>query len=243
MAGYIANNTAELLIEAKNGNSSARDILVRNNLGLVWSIVRKFSNRGYEQDDLFQIGCIGLLKAITKFDQSFDVKFSTYAVPMIIGEIRRFLRDDGIIKVSRSLKQSSTKVRYAKDQLLKELGRDPTIKEISDYSGLNEEEIVMASEASWIPESLFNTAGESDNGLELMGKISADAQNENDIVDKLALREILEKLGIREKQIIFMRYFRQKTQIQTACSLGISQVQVSRLEKKIIESIRKSMNM
>ena len=238
------SNVLELIEKAKLGDKSAQSRLVENNLGLVWSIVRRFQNRGYETDDLFQIGCIGLIKAINKFDSSFDVKFSTYAVPMIIGEIKRFIRDDGLIKVSRSLKETAGKVRMTKEIMSKELGREPTINEIAERLSLLPEDIVMAIEAGCAPESLYSEIGEGDNSpLLLIDRINAESGSEVDLIDKIALRQILEKLSPREKQIIILRYFKEKTQFQIAKMLGISQVQVSRIEKKILADIRKKINM
>ncbi len=241
MDEIFEKETLELIQEAKKGNKEAQSALVEKNLGLVWSIVRRFQNRGYETEDIFQIGCIGLIKAINKFDCSFDVKFSTYAVPMIIGEIKRFIRDDGIIKVSRSLKELSNKARVTKEIMTKELGREPTISEISSRLEIPVEELVMAMEASCSPESLYSTIGEGDNSSTLLiDRINNEGNdNEIDLVDKIDLRKVLDTLKPREKQIIILRYFKEKTQVQIAKMLGISQVQVSRIEKKILEDIRK----
>ena len=237
---YDGLDAIQLIIMAREGDKLAQNLLVEKNIGLVWSIVRRFQNRGYETDDLFQIGCIGLIKAISKIDISFDVKFSTYAVPMIIGEIKRFLRDDGIIKVSRSLKEASNKARIAKEVMSKELGREPTIGEIAERLNIPVEELVMAVEAGHAPESLFNPVGDGDNSsLLLIDKLYDDCNdNETDIIDKIALRQVMDTLRPREKQIIILRYFKEKTQVQIAKMLGISQVQVSRIEKKILEDIR-----
>ena len=237
-------NSFEFIKKAKNGDKNAQSILVEKNIGLVWSIVRRFQNRGYEAEDLFQIGCIGLIKAINKFDSNFNVKLSTYAVPMIIGEIKRFIRDDGIIKVSRSLKELGNKVRITKEVMIKELGREPTINEIAIRLDTPAEELVMAIEAGYTPESLFSTIGEGDNPqMLLLDKIDGgENHHEMDLVDKIALRQVVDSLNPREKQIIILRYFKEKTQFQIAKLLGISQVQVSRIEKKILEDIRKKIN-
>lgn len=231
---------AELMARAKAGDKEAQSALVENNVGLVWSIVRRFQNRGYEVDDLFQIGCIGLIKSISKFDRSFDVRFSTYAVPMIIGEIKRFLRDDGIIKVSRSLKETSNRARITKEVMSKELGREPTINEMAERLNISTEELVMAVEAGYSPESLFNTVGDGDNSqLLLIDRINDECNDsETEIIDRIALRQVLDTLKPRERQIIILRYFKEKTQVQIARQLGISQVQVSRIEKKILEEIK-----
>lgn len=241
---YKGADTIQLIIRAKTGDKLAQAAIVENNIGLVWSIVRRFQNRGHEVEDLFQIGCIGLIKAINKFDTAFDVKFSTYAVPMIIGEIKRFLRDDGIIKVSRSLKEMSNRARITKEVMSKELGREPTINEMAQRLDISTEELVMAVEAGYSPESLFNPVGEGENSpLMLIDKLNDECNdNETDIIDKIALKQILDTLKPREKQIIILRYFKEKTQVQIARLLGISQVQVSRIEKKIIEDIRNRIN-
>lgn len=237
---YKEKDTTELILLAREGDRRARSILVENNIGLVWSIVRRFQNRGHETEDLFQIGCIGLIKAINKFDTSFDVRFSTYAVPMIIGEIKRFLRDDGIIKVSRSLKEVSNKARITKEILIRELGREPSVSELAQRLDIPMEELVMAMEAGHSPESLFSPISEGDSSsLLLIDKINDSCNDdEMDIIDRIALREIMDTLKPRERQIIILRYFKEKTQVQIARMLGISQVQVSRIEKKILEDIR-----
>lgn len=237
-------NSFELIKKAKDGDKKAQAILVEKNIGLVWSIIKRFQNRGYESDDLFQIGCIGLIKAINKFDSNFNVRFSTYAVPMIIGEIKRFIRDDGIIKVSRSLKEVANKARITKEIMSKELGHEPTIKEMSNRLNIPCEDLVMAIEAGYTPESLFSTVGDGDNSqMLLIDKIDRDNNhNEMDLIDKIALRQVVDDLNPREKQIIVLRYFKEKTQFQIAKLLGISQVQVSRIEKRILEDIRKKIN-
>ncbi len=232
-----------LIINAKAGDKQAQATLVEKNVGLVWSIVKRFQNRGYEIDDLYQIGSIGLIKAINKFDASYDVKFSTYAVPMIIGEIKRFIRDDGIIKVSRSLKEIASKARITKEILSKELGREPSVNEVSERMNVSPEELVLALEAGCTPESLYSTVGEGDNTpILLIDRINADNNSsEVDLIDKIAIRQILDSLDTRERQIIILRYFKEKTQVQIAKLLGISQVQVSRIEKKILKDIKHKM--
>jgi RNA polymerase sporulation-specific sigma factor len=233
----------ELVKKAQKGDKCAQAMLVEKNVGLVWSIVKRFQNRGYETDDLFQIGCMGLIKSINKFDCSFEVKFSTYAVPMIIGEIKRFMRDDGIIKVSRSLKEISNKVKITKEIMSKELGREPSIGEMAVRLNIPKEELVMAIEAGCMPESLYNTIGDSDNSpVLLIDRIDADNNSEIDLIDKIAIRQILDTLDKRERQIIILRYFKEKTQVQIARILGISQVQVSRIEKRILKEMKKKIN-
>lgn len=232
-----------LIINAKAGDRQAQATLVEKNVGLVWSIVKRFQNRGYEIDDLYQIGSIGLIKAINKFDASYGVKFSTYAVPMIIGEIKRFIRDDGIIKVSRSLKEIASKARITKEIVSKELGREPSVNEIAERMNVSTEELVLALEAGCSPESLYSTVGEGDNSpILLIDRINADNNSsEVDLIDKIAIRQILDSLDTRERQIIILRYFKEKTQVQIAKLLGISQVQVSRIEKKILKDIKHKM--
>ena len=232
--------TIELIGKAQNGDMEAKDKLVKHNMGLIKSVLRGFTNRGYEMDDLFQIGSIGLLKAIDKFDTSYDVKFSTYAVPMIAGEIKIFLRDDGLIKVSRSLKQTANRVKYTQDRLSKILGREPTIQEISDELDIDKEDIVMALESSYHPDYLYDVVHQNEgNPLFLIDKISAEEDREKDIIEKIILKEMLSKLKERDRQVIVLRYFKDKTQVQVAELLGISQVQVSRIEKKIIEEMKR----
>lgn len=235
---YLSDSEVRDLIErSQSGDSEARDELVHRNTRLVWSVVQRFLNRGYEADDLFQIGCIGLLKAIDKFNLEFDVKFSTYAVPMIIGEIQRFLRDDGTLKVSRSLKETAHKVRKTRDELSKKLGRLPTIQEIADELKVTPEEIVFAQEANRNPSSIHETVYENDGDpITLMDQISDD--EEEKWFEKIAIRDAIDRLSEREKLIVYLRYYKDQTQSEVAKRLGISQVQVSRLEKKILRLIK-----
>ena len=226
-----------LIALSQAGDHIARETLVNCNIRLVWSVVQRFLNRGYEPEDLFQIGCIGLLKSVDKFDLQYDVKFSTYAVPMIIGEIQRFLRDDGTIKVSRSLKELANKVRKKKDELSKKLGRMPTVKEIAEELDISPEDVVFAQEANKPPSSIHETVFENDGDpITLMDQIADEGQEK--WFDKLALNEAISTLTERERLIVYLRYFRDQTQSEVAARLGISQVQVSRLEKKILQLIR-----
>lgn len=235
-------DTLELIKLSKNGDKEARDRIVTENVGLVWSIVRRFNNRGHEIEDLFQIGSIGLIKAIDKFDMSFDVKFSTYAVPMITGEIKRFLRDDGMIKVSRSLKETAGKVRITREILNNKLGREPTIDEISSEIGIDTEDIVMALESNAEVESLYKTIYQGDgNAIYLIDKLEQTNDDNDNMIDKLALREIIDSLDQKDRDLIKLRYFMDKTQTDIAKELGISQVQVSRLEKKILRIMREKL--
>ncbi len=230
------DKNTELLIRYKNGDKLARDKLCEENMGLVWNIVKRFALSGAEADDLAQTGSVGLLKAIDNFDTSFGVKFSTYAVPMIIGEIRRFLRDDGLIKVSRNIKMNSRKGAVAREELTIILGREPTLEEISNRCGISTEELVEAFEATAVPDSI-NRETFSDGGGELSGLLKS-CDDEERIVDKIAVKNILDKLDKRERQILVLRYFKGKTQQEIAPVIGVSQVQVSRIEKKVLEKIR-----
>lgn len=230
----------ELILKSQDGDEQAKEQIVNSNIRLIWSVVQRFLNRGYEADDLFQIGAIGLLKAVDKFDMSFDVRFSTYAVPMIIGEIQRFIRDDGTVKVSRSLKETANKVRKAKDELAKEIGRLPTIKEIADRLQISPEDVIFAQEANRAPTSIHETVFENDGDpITLMDQISDESQNK--WFDKIALQEAINNLSERERLIVYLRYFKDQTQSEVAERLGISQVQVSRLEKKILAAIKDQM--
>lgn len=228
------------IAQSQQGSQEARDILVEKNMRLVWSVVQRFLNRGYDPDDLFQIGCIGLLKSVDKFDLSYDVKFSTYAVPMIIGEIQRFIRDDGSVKVSRSLKETGNKIRKKKDELTKSLGRTPTVQELSQALEISAEEVVHAQEASKSPHSIHETVYENDGDpITLLDQI---ADQDTKWFDKIALQESIRALEERERLIIYLRYYKDQTQSDVANRLGISQVQVSRIEKKILKYIKDQMN-
>jgi RNA polymerase sporulation-specific sigma factor len=234
-------DTLELIKLSKEGDKEARDRVVTENVGLVWSIVRRFANRGHEMEDLFQIGSIGLIKAIDKFDESYDVKFSTYAVPMITGEIKRFLRDDGMIKVSRSLKETATKIRIVRERYNNIHGREPTIDEIEEELNLERDEIVMALETGAEVESLYKTIYQGDGSpIYLIDKLAETKDSEN-LVDRLALKEIIASLNEKEQEIIRLRYFKDRTQTDIAKELGISQVQVSRMEKRILKIMREKL--
>lgn len=239
---YLDDGQVKRLIkQSQEGDSHSRDKLVESNIRLVWSVVQRFLNRGYEADDLFQIGCIGLLKSIDKFDLSYDVKFSTYAVPMIIGEIQRFLRDDGTVKVSRSLKETANRIRRTKDELSKTLGRQPKLSEIADDLGISAEEVVFAQEALRSPSSIHETVYENDGDpITLMDQIADDQAQK--WFDKFTLKEAIIGLTERERLIVYLRYFKDQTQSEVAERLGISQVQVSRLEKKILKQIKEEMS-
>ncbi|WP_227935100.1 RNA polymerase sporulation sigma factor SigF [Alkalihalobacillus deserti] len=230
----------KLIAKSQEGDQEARDLIVNRNTRLVWSVVQRFMNRGYEADDLFQIGCIGLIKSVDKFDLSYDVKFSTYAVPMIIGEIQRFLRDDGTVKVSRSIKELGNKIRKMKDEMTKSLGRTPTVNEIAEQLEITPEEVVFAGEASRSLSSIHETVYENDGDpITLLDQIAD--QTETKWFDKIALKEAIRDLDERERLIVYLRYYKDQTQSEVAARLGISQVQVSRLEKKILEQMKLEM--
>ena len=234
--------TLMLIKKAQQGDKEAQSLLLKNNIGLIKSIVKRFLNRGYEYEDLFQLGSIGLLKAIKNFDPGYNVRFSTYAVPMIAGEIKRFIRDDGIVKVSRSLKELNGKIRQAKDRLTKENGKEPTLNEISEELGVPSEDVVMAIDATAAPEYLYDTIHQDDGSpIFLIDKVVAEEDKSGEMLDRLTLKEMIRKLKPRERQIIMMRYFQDRTQTQIAQKLGIYQVQVSRIEKRVLDKMRQSM--
>ncbi len=236
------DETAKLIQSAHEGDKSARDRLVSENMGLVWSIVRRFGGRGYDPEDLFQIGSIGLIKAIDKFDLSFDVKFSTYAVPMIAGEIKRFLRDDGMIKVSRVLKETAVKAKGVKEALNLKLGREPTLNEIAGELGICVEELAAAMESGAEIESLQKTIYQGDgSSIHLMDKLEERSNPAEEVMNKMLLGRLLNELSPQERKIIICRYYMEQTQTQIAKELGISQVQVSRMEKKILKSMREKL--
>ena len=236
------DETMRLIQMAHEGDKAARDQLVEDNVGLVWSIVRRFAGRGHELEDLFQIGSIGLLKAIDKFDLSYDVRFSTYAVPMITGEIKRFLRDDGLIKVSRSVKELGMKVGAARESLSGSLGREPTIEEIAGELKVSREEVAASLEAGAEVESLYRPFGKNDGQeLCLMDRLEEKEDAEETLLSRMVLRELISEPGPKEREIIIRRYFYNQTQSVIAADLDISQVQVSRLEKKILRQMREKL--
>lgn len=224
---------------AHEGDQKARDQLVMDNVGLVWSIVRRFAGRGHELEDLYQIGCIGLIKAIDKFNLEFDVKFSTYAVPMITGEIKRFLRDDGMIKVSRSLKELGMRVSSAREQMIWELGREPGLEELAARVGVSREEVAASMEAATEVESIYKAVGSGeDQNLCLLDKLPDDREMQEELLNRMVLGQLLKQLNEKDREIIIKRYFDNQTQSQIAAELNISQVQVSRLEKRILRQMR-----
>ncbi|MBR1931058.1 MAG: SigB/SigF/SigG family RNA polymerase sigma factor [Lachnospiraceae bacterium] len=244
-----------LIARSQAGEKEAREVLIERNLGLVHHIVRRFIGRGYDAEDLFQIGVIGLMKAIDHFNLELEVRFSTYAVPMITGEIKRFLRDDGIVKVSRTIKENGLKVRVARQRLQNRLNREPTLQEIAVETALSEEEIVLAMEADLSVESIYSAVHQDDGSeMYLVDKVvqgergstgsvggmagsSGDSEKER-LLDRLLIEQLLEELEENDRKLIYMRYFQNKTQVEVARTMNISQVQVSRLEKKILRRMR-----
>lgn len=239
---YNYDKNPELLALAKNGDADAMNELIEMNLPLVSSISKKFLNRGYDYEDIFQIGSIGLVKAINNFDLNYNVKFSTYAVPMIIGEIKRFLRDDGMIKVSRNVKSLSRRINFYKEILTKKLKRSPTIEELADYAEVDKEEILFAIESSNSLQYLYDTIHQDDGApILLIDKLSEKGVDDGNLIERIALKEALQSLDSKARQIIILRYFKDKTQVQVAKMLGISQVQVSRIEKKVLSQMKKKL--
>lgn len=235
--------TLAYIRKAHQGDKAARDTLVTENLGLVWSVVRRFDHRGLDREELFQIGCIGLIKAIDRFDVDYEVCFSTYAVPVIMGEIRRFLRDDGIVKVSRGLKENNWKIQKAKEELCRKLGREPRLEEMSEATGLTPEEMVLAMESGREVESIYRSVYQSDGSEISLADRLAEERNDQELLEnRLLVERLMEELTPQEQTLIRLRYFEDATQSQTAAALGTSQVQVSRLEKKILLRMRKSIS-
>ncbi len=258
------DGTMSLILRAQQGDPDAKEELVKQNLGLVGSIVKRFEHRGHDREELFQIGSIGLIKAIDKFDLTYGVAFSTYAVPLISGEIRRFLRDDGLVRISRSLKENGWRIKKAAEKISNEKGREATMQELSQATGLGQEDILMAVEANMEVESIYRSVYQSDGSeLYLVDQVASgggigqavaagtmeytalhaggsDPEKEK-ILDNMLLAQLLDKLAERERELIRLRYFQEQTQVQVAQQLGMSQVQVSRLEKKILLKMRREM--
>ena len=227
----------ELLRKAKHGDEKAKNAIFTNNTPLLKSIIRRFAGKGVEYDDLYQIACIGFLKAVNNFDESFGVKFSTYTVPMVIGEIKRYMRDNGAIKVSRTLKILANRINKYVDSYQTQHNVLPPVEAIATEFGITADEVVVAMDSARMPISIFDKFEDDEEGSELINKIVSD-DGEEKILDKIHISNIIEKLNEREKKIVVMRYFKDKTQTEIAEALGVSQVQVSRLENKIIDKIR-----
>ena len=242
-------DTMGLIERSHHGDKQAREKLVKENMGLVWSIVRRFAGRGTDSEDLFQIGAMGLIKAIDKFDTSYEVKFSTYAVPMIAGEIKRFLRDDGIVKVSRTLKENWWKIRRETEQSRQKKGRDPNMEELSELTGLDREEIAMSLEAGVEVDSLYRPIHQSDGSetclldrVESQGHMGGGEDMEKEqLLNRVVLEQLLSELEDSERRLIMMRYMQDKTQTEVAGVLGVPQVRVSGMEKKILARMREKL--
>ena len=225
----------ELLKRAQSGDQDAAEILLSQNSGLIWAVAKRYTGRGVETDDLYQLGCLGFIKAVNGFDLSFGTQFSTYAVPKISGEIRRFLRDDGAVKVSRTIKEQAIAIKSMRNQLISALGREPTVLEISRQTGFTPEEIALAENATATVESIHRELGQEGFSLE---NILADEQSEERMVEHIALQQAMEKLPEKENTVIKLRYFHGLTQDRVSKVLGVSQVQISRIEKKAIKTLR-----
>lgn len=233
------NQTLALIGRAHQGDKEARDTLFEKNIGLIYSVAKRFTGRGVEMEDLFQIGSIGLLKAVDKFNTDYEVQFSTYAVPMIAGEIKRYLRDDGILKVSRSLKENHYKLYRAREELERGLGREPTLIELSEKMNLPVEELVMTMESGAEVESLYKSIYQGEGTeLSLLDKLPEKKDQQEVVLNKIFLEEILKDLDAKERQLIYMRYFKDMTQTEIAGEIGVSQVQVSRMEKRILKRLQ-----
>lgn len=232
------NHLEDLIARAQSGDRGATEKLVEENSGLIWSVVRRFMGRGTEPDDLYQLGCLGFLKAIEGFDLQYGTQFSTYAVPKIAGEIRRFLRDDGAVKVSRSLKEQAATIKSTRNRLTAALGREPTVQEISRQTGFTPEEIALAETATAATESIQRETGEEGFSLE---NVLTDTESEERMVEKIALKQAIEALPEREKLVVKLRFFHSLTQQRVAKVMDVSQVQVSRIEKKAIAMLREMM--
>lgn len=234
---------AVLIGRAQAGEKEAREVLIEQNLGLVRHIVKRFAGRGYDAEDLFQIGVIGLIKSIDKFDMNYDVKFSTYAVPLITGEIKRFMRDDGMVKVSRTLKENGMRVKYARERLGNKLNREPTLTEVAGEAALSVEDAVLAMEANVQVESIYKSVYQNDgNEIFMVDQLADEKQDEQEsVLNHLMVKQLMSDLPQKEQTLIKLRYYQDKTQTEVAEVLGISQVQVSRLEKKILQGMRQKM--
>lgn len=232
--------TEELIRRSQEGDKEAREVLIEENMGLIHHVVKRFLGRGVEAEDLFQIGAIGLVKAVDRFDLSFGVRFSTYAVPMIAGEIKRFLRDDSMIKISRSLKELAIRAARLREQILMERGEEPGVEELAGCLGVEPEELVQAMDGSAEVESLQKIVYQGDGeGLSLMDKVEQEKDEEETLLRQLLLEQLLRDLEPKERKLIVLRFFHDRTQTQVAKELGMSQVQVSRLEKKILLSLKR----
>lgn len=237
----MADDNLSLIERAKQGDAEAKNLLINQNYPLVKSVIRRYRNKGVDYDDLFQLGCVGFVKAINNFDVRFGVKFSTYAVPMIAGEVKRFLRDDGSVKVSRAMKSLSIQIKKFIDEN-QNRGENPTIEQIACHFNVDQQEVVFAMDASNYPVSLSAKVDGNDDGGSTLSDCIENEQDNEQILDHLILKSLIKNLDERERKIIIMRYYRDKTQSEIAEELGVSQVQVSRIENKVIEQFKKEFN-
>lgn len=238
-------NDMKIIEQAQKGSKEAMTKLLEDNNGLIWSIVRRFSGRGYEIEDLYQIGSIGFIKAIQRFDTSFEVRLSTYAVPYILGEIKRFIRDDGPIKVSRSIKELNVKIIELQKEYFNKYGKEITLEEISRELKISKEEITMALDSTRPVDSIENakyTDSKTDKTISILEQISTGKDEQTEITNKLVIKNLISELNEKEKEIIMLRYYKQKTQMQVSKILGITQVQVSRIERKILDNMRRKLS-
>ena len=237
-------NDMKIIERAQNGSKDDMTKLIEDNNGLIWSIVRRFNGRGYDIEDLYQIGCIGFIKAIQRFDTSFEVRLSTYAVPYILGEIKRYIRDDGPIKVSRSIKELNIKILELQKEYFRKYGRDIKLEEISKELRISKEEITMALDSSKPVDSIENakyTDNKTDKTVSILDQISTGKDEQTEIANRITIKNLISELNDNEKEIILLRYYKQKTQMQVSRILGITQVQVSRIERKVLEKMRRKL--
>ncbi len=223
---------------AQDNNEEAMELLIKNNSGLIWNIVKRFMGRGYETDDLYQIGCIGLIKAIKRFDINLDVQLSTYAVPYILGEIKRFIRDDGMLKVSRQTKELAIKIKQIQSEYINKKGEELSVIKIAEILNVTKEEVAAAIESNNIIDSIYTTEGQDSDERMLIEKIKDEKDEYNCVVNKIALNEIINNLDEKERKVVILRFYKEQTQAQVGKILGITQVQVSRIEKRVLEKMR-----
>ena len=238
------DNVMKIIENAQSGSKDDMTRLIEENNGLIWSIVRRFNGRGYDIEDLYQIGCIGFIKAIQRFDTSFEVRLSTYAVPYILGEIKRYIRDDGPIKVSRSIKELNIKILELQKEYFRKYGRDIKLEEISKELRISKEEITMALDSSKPVDSIENakyTDNKTDKTVSILDQISTGKDEQTEIANRITIKNLISELNDNEKEIILLRYYKQKTQMQVSKILGITQVQVSRIERKVLEKMKKKL--
>lgn len=232
------NDNLKYIKLAQENSEEAMETLIKNNSGLIWNIVKRFTGRGYEAEDLYQIGCIGLIKAIKRFDIGLEVQLSTYAVPYIMGEIKRFIRDDGIIKISRQTKELSIKIKQIQNEYINKMGEEISISKISEILNISKEEVAAAIESNNTIESIYNTENSETDERMLIEKIADNKDEYNHLVDKITLSEIINNLEEKERKVVLLRFYKEKTQAQVGKILGITQVQVSRIEKRVLEKMK-----